>query len=238
MKNHECRRKFSTLLLLIIPIVAALLIGACTTPEKAKAQHVARGQALLKDKKFQEAALEFRSALQIDDKLGDAHWGLASAYEGLQRYQEAFEEMKQTAELDANNLDVRVKLGNYYLMGGKQSAAAVSEAERLAKEVLQKDPNYIEGHILMGSVLFAQNKKQEAFAELNHAVELDPKRVESYLSLARFHAMSGDTTTADATYQRAISVSSNSAVAHYEYGKFLVQVNRVDDAEKEFELGV
>src|SRR5713101_4831475 len=128
MKNHECRRNFYLLALLLVLSAFALLMGACTTPEKAKAQHVARGQALLKDKKFQEASLEFRSALQIDDKLADAHWGLASAYEGLQRYQEAFDEMKQVAELDANNLDVRVKIGNYYLMGGKQSAAAISEA--------------------------------------------------------------------------------------------------------------
>src|SRR5215813_12795319 len=176
MKNHECRRKVYTLPLLVLT-VAALFLGACTTPEKAKAQHVTHGQALLKDKKFQEAALEFRSALQIDEQLADAHWGLANAYEGLQRYQEAFEEMKQVAELDANNLDVRVKLGNYYLMGGKQSAAAISEAERLAKEVLQKNPNHIEGHILMGSVFFQQDHKPEAFAELNRAVELDPQRV-------------------------------------------------------------
>jgi len=55
---------------------------------------------LLKDKKFQEAVLEFRGALQIDEKLADAHWGLANALEGLQRYQEAFEEMRQTADLD------------------------------------------------------------------------------------------------------------------------------------------
>src|SRR2546430_8305140 len=46
-------------------------LSACTTPEKAKAQHIARGEALLKDKKFQEAAFEFRSALQIDEKLAD-----------------------------------------------------------------------------------------------------------------------------------------------------------------------
>src|SRR5262245_6309722 len=173
MKNLECRRKFYVLPLFVV-LIAAFILGACTTPEKAKAQHVARGQALLKEKKFQEAALEFRNAVQIDEKLADAHWGLAKAYEGLQRYQEAFEEMKQVVELDANNLDVRVNLGNYYLMGGKQSAAAISEAERLAKDVLQKNPNHIEGHILMGSVLFQQDKKPEAFAELNHAVELDP----------------------------------------------------------------
>lgn len=237
MKNRECRRKFYVLPLLTL-IAAALLLGACTTPEKAKAQHVARGQALLKEKKFQEASLEFRSALQIDDKLADAHWGLANAYEGLQRYQEAFDEMRQTAELDPNNLDVRVRLGNYYLVGSKQSPAAIAEAERLAKQVLEKDPNHIEGHILMGSVLFAQDKKTEAFAELNRAVDLNPQRVESYLSLARFYVQTKDMATAEATYQRAISVSGGSALAHYEYGKFLVWNNRLDVAEAQFQSAV
>jgi tetratricopeptide (TPR) repeat protein len=238
MKNRECRRKFYALPLLIIMIAAALLMGACTTPEKAKAQHVARGQALLKDKKFQEASLEFRNALQIDDKLADAHWGLANAYEGLQRYQEAFEEMKQVVTLDPNNLEVRVRLGNYYLMGSSQSPAGISEAERLAKDVLQKDGNHIEGHILMGSVLFAQDHKTEAFAELNRAIEIDPRRVESYLSLARFHARTNDLTTAESIYQRAISVNGTSALAHYEYGKFLVQLTRLDAAEAEFQKAV
>src|SRR6185503_14951034 len=199
---RECRRKSYVLPLFLSLLAAVFVLGACTTPEKAKANHVARGQALLKDKKFQEAVLEFRSALQIDDKLADAHWGLANAFEGLQRYQEAFEEIKRVIELDPNNLDARVKLGNYYLMGGKQSPAAISEAERLAKEVLQKNPNHIEGHVLMGSVLFAQDHKPEAFAELNRAIELDPQRVESYLSLARFYAHTKDLGTAEATFQR------------------------------------
>jgi len=76
MKNRECRRKFYVLPLFVV-LIASFILGACTTPEKAKTQHVARGQALLKDKKFQEAVLEFRTALQIDEKLADAHWGLA-----------------------------------------------------------------------------------------------------------------------------------------------------------------
>jgi len=237
MKNLECRRKFYVLPLFVV-LIAAFILGACATPEKAKAQHVARGQALLKDKKFQEAALEFRSALQIDEKLADAHWGLANAYEGLQRYQEAFDEMRQTLELDPNNLDVRVKLGNYYLVGAKQSPAALSEAERLAKQILEKDPNHIEGHILMGSVLFAQEKKREALAELNRAVELNPQRVESYLSLARFYVQTNDIPGAEAIYQRAISVSGGAAMAHYEYGKFLVGAQRLDQAEAEFQKAV
>ena len=44
----------------------------------------------------------------------------------------------------------------------------------------------------MGSVLFAQKQKDKAFAELNHAIELDPKRVESYLSMARFYIVTNE----------------------------------------------
>ena len=48
MKNRECRRNFYTLPLFTLVVAAVLLMASCTTPEKAKAQHVARGQALLR----------------------------------------------------------------------------------------------------------------------------------------------------------------------------------------------
>ena len=132
MKNRECRRNFYTVALLLTLLAVALIIGACTTPEKAKAQHVARGQALLKDKKFQEASLEFRAAMQIDDRLADAHWGLANAYEGLQRYLEAFDEMKQTVELDANGQPAAVRRSNS--KGGGQAIEDVLESWRVDDE--------------------------------------------------------------------------------------------------------
>ena len=235
MKIKECRRYSHILLLLVAVFAIALAMGACTSPAKAKAQYMTRGEALLKENKFQEASIEFRNALQLDERLAGAHWGLAQAYEGLKRYQEAFDEMRKTADLDPNNLDVRVKLGGYYLAGGgKQSPAALGEAERLAKEVLQKDPNHIEGHILLGSVLFAQNHREEALKELEHAIQLDTKRVESYLSLARFYMSINDAGKAEETFQRAIAVNGASSLAHSEYGKFLAQSSRPDAAEAEF----
>lgn len=238
MKIKECCRYSHILLLLVAFLAIALAMGACTSPAKAKAQYISRGEALLKEKKFPEASIEFRNALQLDERLAAAHWGLAQAYEGSQRYQEAFDEMRKTAELDTNNLDVRVKMGGYYLASAKQSSAALGEAERLAREVLQKDPNHIEGHILMGSVLFAQNHREEALAELNRAIQIDTGRVESYLSLARFYISANDAGKAEETFQRAIAVNGTSVLAHSEFGKFLAQSNRPDAAEAEFRKAV
>ena len=67
--------------------------------------------------------------------------------------------------------------------------------------------------------------------EINRAIELDPKRVESYLSLARFYIVINDKAKAEETFQRAISVNNNSALAHTEYGKYLVQLNRLAEAK-------
>src|SRR6266581_5911820 len=151
----ECPRYLYYPAVLSVLLTAMISFGGCSNPEKAKAAHVAKGEAYLKDSKFQEASLEFRNAIQIDDKLASAHWGLARAFEGLQR-PEMVEELRRTVQLDQNNLDARLKLGSVYVVASKVHPEVLVEAERLAKEIVQKDPNNIEGHILMGSVLFAR----------------------------------------------------------------------------------
>jgi len=234
----ERQSYLKSLTVLSLLLAAVMALNGCTNPEKAKAEHLSKGEAYLKESKFQEAAIEFRNAIQIDDKFAAAHWGLARAYDGLQRFQESFEELKKTAELDPNNLEARTKLGNIYLLGSNRRPEFIAEAERLAKEILQKDPNHIEGRILMGSVFFAQNQPDQAFAELNRAIEVDPKRVESYLSLARFYVVTKDPAKAEETFKRAISINSNSALAYTEYGKFLVQMNRVPEAESQLLKGI
>ena len=237
MKSECCGYLFLTTLFCLLLAVAVSSTG-CANPAKAKADHVKKGEAYLKESKFQEASLEFRNAIQIDDKHADGHWGLARAFEGLERFPEMIDELRKTINLDQNNLDARVKLGNYYIVGGRTRADVITEADRLAKEVLAKDPNHIEGHILMGNVFFAQQQKDQAYAELNRAIQIDPNRIESYLSMARFYLASGEPAKAEEIYKKAISVNANSPMVHTEYGKFLTQSNRPAEAEAELRKAV
>lgn len=231
--KRECRRYLYLPTLVCLVFAAVIALSGCTNPEKTKAEHIRRGEAFLKDEKFQEASLEFRNAIQIDENSAPAHWGLARAYEGLLRLPEMHEELRKTITLDASNLDARNKLGNYYLIAARGKSEYIGEAERLAKEVLAKDPNNIEGHILLGSVLFAQNQKDKAFDELNTAIQLDPNRVESYLSMAKFYVATKDVAKAEELFHKAISINSNSAIAHTEFGKFLIQIQRGQEGEAE-----
>jgi tetratricopeptide (TPR) repeat protein len=236
--KSECRGYTYRITLFCLLLAAAIFLAGCANAEQNKAAHVKKGDAYLKDSKFQEASLEYRNALQIDDKLANAHWGLARAFEGLERYPEMLDELRKTVTLDQNNLDARVKLGTYYLAGSRNRSDVIAETEKLAKEVLAKDPNHIEGHILMGGVLFAQQQQDKAFEELNRAIEIDPKRVESYLSLARFYIVTKANDKAEELFRRAIAINGNSPLVHTEYGKFLAQSNRQAEAEAELRKAV
>jgi tetratricopeptide (TPR) repeat protein len=243
MNQSECQRpgaRRAPLFVLLAALLLALPLAACSDPEKAKAEHLARGESLLKERKFQEASLEFRNAAQIDDNAAAAHWGLARAYEGAGLFVEAMGEMQRTVALDPDNLDARTRLGTYYLIAFQQTKNAgwKDQARNLADEVLQKDPNHIEGHVLRGSILFAEGDRQGSLAALQRALELDPRRVETLMGIARYYQQTGDNAKAEETYRRALEINEGAVVAHLEYGRFNVGLNRLDSAERHFRRAV
>jgi tetratricopeptide (TPR) repeat protein len=243
MNQSECHRpgrRRGPLFVLLASLLLAAPLAACSDPEKAKAEHIARGEAFLRERKFQEAALEFRNAVQIDEGAAQAHWGLARAYEGTAQFTEAMGELQRTVALDPNNLDARARLGNYYLIAFQQTKNSQfkEETRRLAEDILQKDPNHIEGHILRGTLLFTDGDRPGALAALQRALELNPQRVETMMSLALYHRQVGDNAKAEEIYRRALQINEGAAIAHLEYARFNVQQNRLDVAERHFRRAV
>ncbi|HEX8191097.1 MAG TPA: tetratricopeptide repeat protein, partial [Pyrinomonadaceae bacterium] len=241
MNLQECpraRRLRAPLAVLLACLVA--LAASCSNPEKSKAEHVARGEAFLKERRWQEASLEFRNAIQIDENLAAAHWGLAQAYEQLGRGAEYIEELQRTVKLDPANVVARVRLANGYLaaFGREKQPDFLAEAERLAGEIAAREPNNPDGKILLANVLFFKGDAAKAEAMIKEAVALDPARVESRMGLARFYLQTNRPADAERVYQEAVSVNDRSSLARIEYGKFLTQSGRPADAEAQFRKAV
>jgi tetratricopeptide (TPR) repeat protein len=216
------------------------LAAGCSNPEKAKAAHLAQGETFLKERRWQEASIEFRNAIQIDDNLAAAHWGLAQAYEQLGRGSEYVEELQRTIKLDAGNVPARLRLANAFLIafGRDKNAELLGEAEKLAQEILAREPNNPDGRILQANVVFFKGDAARAEQMIKEAVALDPKRVESHMGLARFYLQTNRPADAEAVYKTAVSVNDRSSLAHVEYGKFLTQTGRAGEAEAEFRKAV
>ncbi len=237
MNRQECPRARSVraLLLVLIALFAASA-ASCTNPETAKADHVSRGEAYLKERKWQEAVLEFRNATQIDDKLAAAHWGLAQAYEQLGRGVEAFEALQKTVQLDPANSSARLKLANAYIVAydRQKNQEFIAEAERLANEILAQDEKNVDGQILMANVLHLKGDNEAALAKLKYAISLNPERIESHIGLAKFFLQTNRPADAEATFKQAVSINDRSSLAHVELAKFYAQTRRTDEAEAHF----
>ncbi|MFL6209324.1 MAG: tetratricopeptide repeat protein [Pyrinomonadaceae bacterium] len=249
MNLSECPRSGHGrgLLFILLSVLLALASTACSNPAKAKAEHLRRGDQYLKEKKYPEAALEYRNALQLDERMAAAHWGLAQAYEGQENILPAIQELRRTVELDPGytasyTFDAAARLGNWFLLAFQgapvKNKQAKDEAWKLANDVLAHNPKHIEGHILKAGLLYADGKRADALAELKAAVDLDPQRIESLMSLARYYVQEGDAANAEATYQRAIAINDRSALAHVQYGFFHAQHNNPTAAEAEFRKAV
>ena len=244
MNSQECPRARRVRALLAVLLVSVVAFAAgCSNPEKAKAEHQRRGEAFLKERRWQEASLEFRNAIQIDENLAAAHWGLAQAYEQLGRVGEHVEELQRTIKLDPNNVVARLKLANGYLFGyaREKNQEYLAEAERLATEILARDAKSPDGHILLANIIYfkgAPDAGKQAEEKINYAISLDPQRVESYMGLAMLYLQMDRVAEAEAVYKKAVSINDRSSLAHIQYGKFLTQTNRVAEAEGEFRKAV
>src|SRR5687767_8168894 len=179
MIDRECRVTTPSFLSLSIILCLSLFFSACSSP----ATFVAKGEEYLKKRKFHDALMQFRSAIESDKDSSAAHWGMARSHEQLGQFNETLDELRKTVELDENNLEAQAKLGSYFLL---VQPPLVPEAEKIRDVVLSKNASFIEGHILTASIMAAQKRPDgDIVRAVNRAIDLDPKRIESYVSLQR-----------------------------------------------------
>ncbi len=234
MFNSECQVRVKPYLQTIILLIVALSLTSCLFGGKERS--ISRGEDYLKKRRFQEAALEFRSAIQADKDFAPGHWGLARAYEGSGYVSETKEELRRTVELDPKHLDARARLGTYLLM---DNPPQVEEAKQLLNSIFTVDENFIEGHILKAGLQSAERKpEQEIENSLNYAISLDPSRIETYLSTARYFYKAQKNEKAEQTLNNAIAVNENSAAVYMEYGKYFEFTERVENAEAKYQKAI
>jgi Tfp pilus assembly protein PilF len=78
----------------------SLAIAACSSPEERAQAHYASGMELLQSGDFVRAGLEFRNALDFNEKLAAAWMGLATVEEQKQNWPAVTESLERVTELD------------------------------------------------------------------------------------------------------------------------------------------
>jgi Flp pilus assembly protein TadD len=180
-------------LALIALITCALLPGAARGQNKAAdaaAQQNARGAALLKEGKFEEAAAELEKAAEAAPKSAVIQSNLAYAYDRQGRTEDAVAAYRKALELDPANTIVRNNLANLYSKQGQYDDAA-----RELEDLVQRDPGNATAkanlEAMQKNKTVLQERKDQVSSALQGA-DAKPRDPQAAYNAARVYARLGD----------------------------------------------
>jgi tetratricopeptide (TPR) repeat protein len=168
--------------------------------EESKERYLNRGIALYEAGDLVKAKLEFRNALQIDDKDAAAWVMLGRVEEDEANWSQAFGAYSKAIELDPGNAQARVKRG-LLLLAANQIDDAVVEAEA----VLSANPRDPEALVLRGAIENRRDNPDQAIADVQEALAMVPDHREALVLLGQIRLSQGDTAGAIAATQEAIA---------------------------------
>jgi putative PEP-CTERM system TPR-repeat lipoprotein len=213
----------------ITAVVLSAALGACKGDPQAEArQHLDNGNQQAEARRFPEAIIEYRRAVQADPRLGEARLQLAHAYASTGDGVNAMREYVRAADLLPENTDAQQRAGTFMLLAGQ-----FQDAQGLAERMVKRDPNSVEGHVLKANALAGLKDIDNAVTTFEKAVELDPQRSSTYAEFGALRMIEGNRDAAEAAFKQAIETDPKSASAHLAYSNFRLAVRDQAGAEKE-----
>ena len=225
MSDHATR--FAALLALF-----AMALG-CTNPDVAKQRYVENGKRLAAEKRYVEAILEYRNALQIDDKLGVARLGLADALAATGNPEGAYREFLRAADLMPADADVQKKAATVLFMAGQ-----FEDVRTRVEAVLRKNPRDIEAQLLYANALVGLRDLEGGIREIEEAVQLDPQHAASYTNLALLKMAQGQLQAAKAAFEKAVELDPKSIRARLALAHFELATGNIAMAEQSLKLAL
>jgi tetratricopeptide (TPR) repeat protein len=162
--------------LLVAPLAAALLLGACAAPEERAASYAAKAGELYAAGDAERAKLEARNALQLAPKNVPARWLLAQIAESEGEVGQMLGHIEVVIGEDPTHVPARLKLAKLLIFSQDYAGAQVllDQLSKLAPD----DPDYRQ---LLARQKFQQNDIAGGIAILDEVVASHPDNAEAAL---------------------------------------------------------
>src|SRR5262245_4628685 len=117
-------------------------------------------------------------------------------------------------------------------------AGRLHEAEQICRQIIDADPSFPDGWMILGALAQELGKNDEAVACTEQAVRLKPDWPEAHYNLGITYYKRGDQGQAVASFQRAIQLRPDYAMAHYNLGFALDENGEFDQAMACYDLAL
>ena len=189
----------------VLSLLAVVLIGlltACSSPEQRAQAHYESGQTYLQNNEYVKAGLEFRNAVKYNDKLVPAWQGLAKVEEHAKNWQGVATALKRVAELDAKDVDARIKLAKLQFAAIDLQAALKTANE--AYDLRAEDTDIL---ALRGAILLRLGDREAARRDAEAALAINPDNADALGVLAADQMVDNKNTAALQFIERGLKTA-------------------------------
>ncbi len=176
-----------------------LALAACSTPEERAQAHYQSGKELLDAGEPIRAAIEFRNAVRLNEKLVVAWAGLATAEEKRQNWPAVSDSLKRVIELDPKNFEATFKMAKLQL-----AAIQLDNALKNVNVANDLKPNDSDVAALRAAVLLRLNDKEGAVREAERALSINRDNPDAFAVLAADSIGRGNTKAAISFIDRGL----------------------------------
>lgn len=214
----------------VVAVLGLLLVTGCSrSPEARKIRHLERGDNNAARAQYQDAILEYRNVLRFDPANERAVRQLGTLHYQLGELTQAFRYLLKAEELAPDALDVRLKLGMIYLLGGK-----ADDARRQTIFVLEKEPKNLEGLTLLANIAATPEEVATAIRQIETAQADLGERAKLHLALGVLYLRRQDVVSAERAFQEAVAREPKLAEPHLALAELYLAKRDATQAEREF----
>ncbi len=244
-----------------IVLIAAMIMGAWaglgklrtlghmarasgTSTPGATADTFQKAQDLLlhsyKESNLAEAVKDFQSVLSTDPDNALAHARLGTAYFIQYRYSKDHKllDLAKTETDRAISIDPDLAAPYVTLSRIASMQDQTQLATQQAKKALQLDARNAEALGALGEVYEAEGRDKDAIDAYQKAIDLAPDDWRWPVRIGNNQFHSGDSKDAVDQFQRGVDLAPDNAVAYFNLGLAKMELNQLDQAQKDLELSV
>ena len=230
-------RRFPAFGSVLLCFLLTLLSPGCSRdPNVKKQKYMESGQHYFDQQRYREAAIQFSNAVQVDPKFAQAHYQLGETLLKLQDVNHAFGELSRAVELDNNIFPAHAELAN--LLIASRQPEALKQAKIHLDLLREKLPNSPETYTAWSNYYFAQNNLPAATQEMQKAIDADPTRSDSYVSMALLQTHANLPDQAENNFKKAAEVAPKAMNVQLALGGFYQSRNRFPEAEQQFRKAI
>jgi len=219
-----------------------LILSSCGLASRSPQQVAEKGREFYAQRKYADASLQFRKAIQKDSKLSSAYLGLGLSELKQSHFDQAFDALNHAVIFGPNDDEAKLQLADLcitaYLADRNKPAGLYEQATHLIEEMEKKHANSFSVLRLRGYLATADLKPKEAIEFFSKANELKPDEGDVAMMLVQSLRMDHQFEQAEAAASRSIERNKSYGALYDSLYSRYMESNRPAQAENILKLKI